>query len=175
MLFLTSNDDKFEEAKSILDVKIGRKDVDLKEIQAVEIEKVVKHKVNEAYKKLGEPVIVEDTGIFIEDWNRLPGALTKFFMENLGNEKICKMLNDERKVTAETYVCYRSSNVTKIFKGLVRGKIAKKPRGVGFGWDPIFIPRGYDKTFGEMDQSKKNSISMRRKALEKFKRWIEGR
>jgi len=172
MLFVTSNEGKFEEARSILDVELQRKGLEIEEMQAVEIEKVVRHKVNEAYERVEEPVIVEDTGLFIEDWNGLPGALTKFFLEKLGNEKICQILDEERKSSAETCVAYKDKENTKIFKGVVKGKIAEEPKGEGFGWDPIFVPKGHERTFGEMTTEEKNRLSMRNKALSKVRAYL---
>lgn len=175
MLFLTSNEGKFKEFEEILDVDLERKNIELEEIQAVEIKEVIKPKLTKAYERLNEPVIVDDTGIFIQDWNRLPGALSRFFMERLGNEKICQMLGEERKASVETYVGFKDEKNTKIFEGKVEGKIAKEPRGEGFGWDPIFIPEGYEKTFGEMTKEEKNRISMRKKALKKFNHYLGSR
>ena len=59
------------------------------------------------------------------------------------------------------------------FKGRINGSIAKKPKGKGFGWDPIFIPKNYNKTFGELTQEEKNKISMRAKAFKKFKKHFQ--
>jgi len=175
VVFVTSNEDKFKEFKKILDIDLRREDIDLEEIQAVEIDKVIKHKLSEAYERLEEPVLVEDSGLFIEDWNRLPGALTKFFMSKLGYGEVCEMLGNERSASAETYIGYKDEENTKIFKGKTDGTIPKEPRGEGFGWDVIFIPEGYDRTFGEMDKREKNNISMRKRALEKFVKWFENR
>ncbi|MFP4116370.1 MAG: non-canonical purine NTP pyrophosphatase [Candidatus Aenigmatarchaeota archaeon] len=173
MLFLTSNEGKFREVESIVDADLKRKSIELEEIQAIEVEDVIEHKLEEAYDRLKEPVIVEDTGLFFEDWGRLPGALTKFFMKALGNEKLCSMLGENRKAAAETYVGYKDGGVEKIFKGVIKGKIADRPRGEGFGWDPIFQPEGYGKTFGEMSQEEKNQISMRKKAFENLDEWLQ--
>ena len=174
MLFITSNEGKFEEFEEILDVELERKDIELDEIQAVEIEKVIEDKLNKAYKKFNKPLIVDDTGIFVGAWNRLPGALSRFFMEKLGNEKICEMLGEERRATVETYVGYKDKENTEIFRGVAEGRIAEEPKGEGFGWDPIFIPKEHKKTFGEMSKEEKNEISMRKKALEKLKEYLYG-
>ncbi|MFP4116710.1 MAG: RdgB/HAM1 family non-canonical purine NTP pyrophosphatase [Candidatus Aenigmatarchaeota archaeon] len=175
LIFLTSNEDKFREVENILDRELERRDVELEEIQAVEIEEVIKHKLRQAYELLNEPVLVEDTGLFIHAWNRLPGALTKFFLKKLSSEKICGMVDENRKASAETYVGYKDGEDTRIFKGTVKGRITEEPRGEGFGWDPIFQPEGYERTFGEMPQEEKNQISMRKKALEKLNQYLSPR
>ena len=61
----------------------------------------------------------------------------------------------------------------KIVVGRLDGKISDEPRGgKGFGWDPIFIPDGYNKTFGEMEMEEKSKISMRKIALEELRAYL---
>ncbi|MFB6075546.1 MAG: RdgB/HAM1 family non-canonical purine NTP pyrophosphatase [Candidatus Aenigmatarchaeota archaeon] len=170
---VTSNEGKFREFKSILDVPLKRKNLDLEEIQSVDVGRVVKHKLKQAYEILGEPVIVEDTGLFIEDLNGLPGALVRFFLERMGNEGICSIVGDNKKAYAETCIGYMNSKDERMFKGRLEGKIVEEPRGnKGFGWGPTFLPKGERLTFGQMEKEKKNSISMRKKAIKKLEKYL---
>ena len=78
-----------------------------------------------------------------------------------------------RKANAITYLGIFNGQKYKLFKGEIEGKIARKPKGKnGFGWDPIFIPKGHSKTFAEMNPDEKNMISMRKQALTKLKKEI---
>jgi len=166
--FVTGSLDKLAEAERILAVPLKRRDMDLPEIQAVDVEEVVIHKAKYAYEALGEPVIVEDAGLFFTAWNGLPGALIKWFVKNVGSEGICKMIElfPTRVALAKTVVASYDGQV-HLFTGGVQGQIALAPRGVeGFGWDDIFIPDGTVKTFAEMTPSEKNKYSMRRQAFE---------
>jgi len=175
--FVTSNKNKFREFKRILgkDLKIELRQVKLAldEIQAIKVREVVKHKAKEAFKKLKKPVIVEDTGLYFDEWNGLPGALAKWFDRAIGYRNLCSLLRKNRKATAETVIGFFDGKNYREFKGRVRGRISKKPQGTtNFGWDIIFIPEGYKETFAAMGE-KKHEISMRKIAVEKLKRFLK--
>ncbi len=171
LFFVTQNKNKVKEFGEILGFNIKQADVEAEEIQAVEVEKVAEYKAREAFKKLGKPVIVEDTGLYFKEWNGLPGALAKFFGEKLGWQGLADLLGEEREALAKTVIGFFDGKEYKSFSGSIEGSISEKALGEnGFGWDVIFIPHGFDKTFAEIEN--KNSISMRRKALEKFKDFL---
>lgn len=117
-------------------------------------------------------MLVEDTGLEFAAWNRLPGALIKWFLDTVGNEGILKILTGEtnRKAVAKTAVGFFGGTQTRIFVGEVSGTVPETVRGTGgFGWDPIFVPDGHEKSFAEMTPAEKNAISMRKFALERMK------
>ena len=174
ILFVTRNENKLKEAREILgsSFMVDSVDLDLFEIQAIDGQKVVESKIKEAYQKIGQPLIVEDNQLYFKAWNGLPGALIHWFLEAVGCEGICKMMQDEkdRRVEAVVVIGYYNGTELEFFKGSIAGTISMEPRGeFKFGWDPIFIPKGYDQTFGEMGIEEKNKISMRRMALELLK------
>lgn len=147
--------------------------MDLDEIQAIDVKKVVEHKTKQAFKIIKRPVITEDTGLYFEEWHGLPGALAKFFDQSIGYKNLCQMLKSNRQAKAQTVIGYFDGKRYQSLIGEVKGMIAKKPRGKNnFGWDVIFIPDGYKKTYAELTNKEKNKISMRRKAVEKFKKYI---
>lgn len=174
--FITGNKNKLREATQILDVDIVSQELDLREIQDVDLEKVVEEKLMHGYEMLKKPVMVEDTGLFFNALNGFPGALIKLLIERIGREGIVKMLKgfEDKTATAKCAVGFtKDGKDLKIFIGKIEGEIVN-PKGVsGFGWDPIFQPKGYDKTFAEMNSEEKNAISHRFKALEKFKDFLE--
>ncbi len=170
---VTSNKDKFREFRQILGIDLKRADLELEEIQAIEVEKVIMSKTKQAFGKIKEPVICEDSGLYFEEWGGLPGALIKLFEENLGYGKICELLSENRKALAKTVVSYFNGKNYQSFIGKIEGKIAKTPQGKGgFGWDTIFIPKGFENTFAQMSLEQKNEISMRRIAAEKLKKFL---
>jgi XTP/dITP diphosphohydrolase len=174
--FVTGNEDKLKEAEAILGRKLARIDLDIDEIQEIDLDRIVRCKASSAYEKIKKPVLVEDTGIFILSLNGFPGALIKWMLKSVGVEGICKLMKDEknREVIAKTYFCLYNGKKHHIFTGQLKGKIAKKPQGeAGFGWDPIFIPEGYKKSFAQMKSEEKNKISMRKIALEKLKNFLD--
>ncbi|MDD4738181.1 MAG: RdgB/HAM1 family non-canonical purine NTP pyrophosphatase [Candidatus Pacebacteria bacterium] len=166
MILVTGNKNKIKEFEYILGFKIENIDLELEEIQSIDVEEVARHKARTAYNILQKPVIVEDTGVYFEELNGLPGALIKFFVKNLSLEKICSLIGENRK--AKTIACIVSFDGEKeiIVKGETKGDIARHPRGNnGFGWDPIFIPEGYSKTFAELTSEEKQSKFMRQEAI----------
>lgn len=172
-VFVTGNADKVREFEEILKIKLNNKSIDLVEIQSTNVSDVTKHKVKEAFDKIGKPVIVEDTGLFIYDINDFPGALIKFYLRDLGCDGICRF-HAGSYARAETVIGYYNGNQMRLFKGSVKGTLAIEPKGTnGFGWDNIFIPNGQSKTYAEMTADEKNKYSMRRIALEEFKSFID--
>lgn len=172
--FITGNKGKLEEAKSILPEVIAL-DIDLPEIQEIDAHRVIQAKLEEASKYNDGEFIDEDTSLYFDVLNRLPGPLIKWFMKTLGNDGlydlVLKMGNN--KAVAKTIIGYSDKNgKVEFFEGAIEGEVVE-PRGEGFGWDPIFKPSGFDKTFGEMDSDEKNAISMRKIAFEKLKNYLE--
>jgi XTP/dITP diphosphohydrolase len=173
IIFVTSNKGKAREYERILDRKISLCPLELLEIQAIEVEEVVTDKVSRAYDKLKKPVFIEDTGLYLEGMNGLPGALIKHFLERLSLQEICDLVKNERRALAKTCVAYQDGSSSVCFSGEIRGSITAKPRGAGgFGWDAIFVPEGQEKTFAEMSEEEKSLISMRAIAGKKFKQFL---
>ena len=170
--FVTSNRNKFREVECMLGSELVMKPLDIPEVQAVEVKEVVTEKAKRAYEKIEKPLIVEDTGLYINALNGFPGALTKWMLERVGYEGVCKMLDGyrDRSAYAETCICLNDGKRCRVFSGKVYGTIPRHPRGDnGFGWDRIFVPNGHKKTFGEMGMDQKNSMSMRAEAARKLK------
>ena len=174
--FITGNENKVREAKQILSINLVSEKLDLRELQAVELEDVIEEKLRHGYEILKKPVMVEDAGLFFNALNGFPGALIKMLIERAGREGIVNILKNfkDKTAVAKCAVGYtKDGKDLKVFIGEVKGKIVE-PRGEsGFGWDPIFQPEGYDKSFAEMSAEEKNSISHRFKALKKFKEFLK--
>jgi non-canonical purine NTP pyrophosphatase (RdgB/HAM1 family) len=170
---VTGNVNKVREASEILGLELEQVTLnDLYEVQTNDLNDLVRDKLHQAYKKLQQPVLVEDSGLLFSAWNGLPGALVKWFETSVGCEGMLKMLEpfDNREAWAVCYVALQDGSDIMVAKGEVRGSIARHIRGNnGFGWDVIFIPEGYDRTYAEMAPEEKNSISHRRKAFENLK------
>ncbi len=176
ILFASSNKDKIREIQSILGRPVHQVDVDLDEVQAIDVDSVIEHKAQQAFAKLGKPVLVEDTGLSLHQWNNLPGALIRWFMKTVGNTGFCKMLTafDDLGATAKTSIGYYDGTNFLVFSGSIDGEIVREPRGdQGFGWDPIFQPNGTGKTFAEMTSAEKDAISMRKVATEKLRDYLD--
>lgn len=173
---VTQSAGKLEEFNKIMGSEIKPILIDLPEIQSIDVKEVVRAKLIKAYEIAKEPVIVEDTGVYIKAWNNFPGALIKWMIQTVGISDICKMLDNfnSRDAYAETVIGIHNGEKQTFFYGIVNGKISNKPQGSGgFGWDQIFIPDNEDKTFGEMELDEKNKFSMRKKAIIKIMEYFE--
>lgn len=174
MIFVTGNHQKLKEFEEILGIKLNHSDLDLDEIQSIEVEEVAEHKARQAYELLKEPVIVEDTGLYFEELNGLPGAFIKFFVKKLTLERIASLIKENRKARAVTCIAYFDGEELKTFIGETKGEVVEGPKGEnGFGWDPIFIPEGYERTFAELTDEEKTSRFMRKEAIKKLKDFFD--
>jgi XTP/dITP diphosphohydrolase len=171
-LFVTSNPNKAREAAEILGVEMRSVGLDLPELQALDVAQVAVAKAAAARATLGDPdspVLVEDSGLVIDAWNGLPGALTKWFLRSVGNEGLLKMLSGEENRSARAVCAVAialADGSVRVFVGEVEGNVAPEPRGSGgFGWDPIFVPEGHTETYAELGP-RKHEVSHRARALE---------
>lgn len=168
LYFITGNKNKFAEVKAVLP-DVEQLDIELPEIQEVDAKEIIKAKLAEAFKHHSGEFIVEDTSLYLECLNGLPGPLIKWFLQTIGNNGLARitevMLN--KNAVAKTIIGYaRNQREVYYFEGVVPGLVVS-PRGeTKFGWDPIFVPDGQTKTFAEMTKEEKNAISMRRKAVD---------
>ncbi|OGK17245.1 hypothetical protein A2690_02250 [Candidatus Roizmanbacteria bacterium RIFCSPHIGHO2_01_FULL_39_12b] len=176
LTFITGNISKAQEISYHLDFPLLHKKLDLLEIQSVNLIEIVTHKVDNAFKQIKFPVLVEDTSLTFTAFGKLPGPLIKWFLQELDNKGLCKMLDgySDRSAQAEVVFALHTGRAITLFSGTIRGTIAKTPRGVrGFGWDPIFIPEGWTKTWGEMTKEEKAQTSMRKIALAKLEKYLK--
>ena len=176
IVFITGNKNKLREAQEILEAPIINESLDLPEIQAINVEEVLRDKAKRAFEIIQKPLIVEDSGFHINSWNEFPGALIKWVLETKGCEGICKSMEnyENKNAKTKTGICYFDGNEFQLFFGEQKGKISKEPKGEnGFGFDEIFIPKGYEKTMAEMTPEEKNKMSMRAIAFRKFKEFLD--
>ena len=129
------------------------------------------------YKKTGVASFADDSGICIEALKWKPNIYSKRFINSFKNRDECFRFiinkvkkSGKNKAYFQTSICLTlKNNYHIIFEGRVSGKISHKILGVsGFGFDPIFVPGGYSKSFGELTNSYKNKISHRSIATNKL-------
>lgn len=170
--FASSNKNKFTEAKKILsnfNIDITFFKCNLTEIQSDVIENIALQKAIDAFALCKKPVIVEDDCICINSLNGFPGPYSSYVFKTIGNSGILNLVSKNRNAKFFSVIVYCDTAIKKIFSAELDGKISKKPYSKGWGYDPIFVPIGQTKTFGQLEN--KNEISHRFKALTKFARW----
>ena len=142
------------------------------EPQSESISEIAKAKANQAYAALRCPLIVDDTGLFIEELRGFPGPYAAYVQDSLGNTGILHLMNGvtNRCAYFATSIAYVDENGIQTFEGRVDGEITDIPRGTdGFGYDPIFSVDG--RTLAEMNMEEKNTVSHRARALFAFREW----
>jgi non-canonical purine NTP pyrophosphatase (RdgB/HAM1 family) len=172
---ITGNEGKAREFESLLGIEVTAVKEDLVEIQELDVVKVVERKAQDAYSKLRRPVLVDDTGLALKEWNGLPGALVAWFLEAVGPQGILRMAAgvSDRSATVTTALGYADEAGVRAFTGTLNGVLTTELRGEGgFGYDPIFLPEGHDRTFAEMSSEEKNEISHRRLAVDELRKGL---
>lgn len=175
---VTTNTGKMREFEELLGDYIELEQVKLEcpEIQSESLEEISCHSAIFACKVINMPVIVEDSGLFIHALKGFPGPYSSYVQKTIGNEGILKLMEGlkNRKAYFKSVIGFCMPDEEPVsFEGIVKGNISREIRGEeGFGYDPIFIPEGYSKTFGE-DKELKNRISHRKRAIENFVAWLE--
>lgn len=132
-------------------------------------------------KKGYSVVLADDTGLEVNALNGAPGVHSARYAGPEGNaqkniEKLLAQLKDATDRTARfvTVLCFIKEGEVYYFEGEVKGQITTMPTGnLGFGYDPVFLPDGFNKTFAQMTLEEKNAISHRKKALEKFLQYLQ--
>ncbi len=174
----TGNKHKVEEVSCVLkDYSIDVEAVNIKgiEIQADNVDKIAESSALRAAASSKLPIIVEDTGFFIDALNGFPGPYASYVHDTIGVAGALKLLEGvkSREATFRSAVAFSDSKETLSFIGESRGTIALRARGEqGFGFDSIFEPLdGTGKTFAETDLDEKCAISHRARAIRKFADW----
>jgi len=176
LTFITGNAEKVAQLSRHFSLPIDHQKLDVPEIQSSDVREVASHKAIKAYEMLGSPVLVEDTSLTFNAFEKLPGPFVKWFLESVGKEGMTRMLDgfDDRSAIAEVCFAVCDESGVHLFDGMTEGSIAERPRGnTGFGWDPVFIPNGYTETWGQMTHEQQHVTSMRRIALQKLQSYIE--
>ncbi|EHP69588.1 non-canonical purine NTP pyrophosphatase, rdgB/HAM1 family [Metallosphaera yellowstonensis MK1] len=170
---VTGNSHKFQEFQVIAGDKLKLSMINYPklEIQADSLEEIVRFSAVSLYSVFREPMILEDSGLFIEALHDFPGPYTNYVKRTLDCEGVLKLMEGvkDRKATFRSVIAYVDDGEMRLFKGEVEGSISLSRRGnAGFGFDPIFIPAGSSRTFAEMSVEEKSRISHRAMAMKRF-------
>ena len=177
LIFVTGNKSKAEQFTQFIGHPIPHHKIDVDEIQSLDLDEVIHHKAKAAYVSLQKPVLVEDTSLVFDAFKRLPGPLIKWFLQEVGNDGLCKLLGGySRSAVAHTSWAFFNGQKILTFRNEKRGTITDAPRGkAGFGWDPIFIPEGETKTYAEMNEEEMERSSLRRPVIREIGEFLKGK
>ena len=176
---VTGNSYKLNEITGILseyDIKVRGLDLPTEEIQSKSLRRIVLHKALSIMELMNPIYIVEDSGLFITALNDFPGPYSKYIYESIGCKGILKLMRgvEDRTAVFRTVVAaVILPNTVKLFEGEVSGHISRVEKGeYGFGFDPIFIPEGMNKTLAEVEMEEKNKVSHRGAAFRKLAEYL---
>ena len=188
MVVATNNAHKLKEIAAILGQEIEL--LSLKDIQcfadipetADTLEGNARQKAMYIYENYGMDCFADDTGLEVEALGGAPGVFSARYAgeghdSEANMQKLLKELagKENRKAQFRTVICLIRNGKEHLFEGIVKGEIIQEKRGgEGFGYDPIFVPEGYDLTFAELGDDVKNTISHRALAVEKLCQFLKG-
>jgi len=185
LLFVTGNHHKVKEANDILSrfgITLEMADCEKVEIQSDSLSDIASYAASLAANKIETPVVVEDSGLFINALSGFPGPYSAFVFKTIGCEGVLKLMSGMANGSREA--CFRCSvsfcmphSKPLAFEGVSEGAIALYERGSGgFGFDPVFVPsRGNGRSFSELSVEEKGSLSHRGAAFIKFAEWYSKR
>ena len=138
-------------------------------------------KANYVSINYGQDCFSEDTGLEVDALDGRPGVDTAYYAgpQRSAQDNMAKLLQElagqsDRSAQFRTVIALILNGTEYLFEGIVRGKITKQPKGTeGFGYDPVFIPEGYDQTFAEMSARDKNAISHRGRAVAQLQDFLQ--
>jgi len=181
IIVATSNKHKLREIRQILKgFQVAGLEMAVRENGKTFEENAIK-KAKAAFKKTSLLSIADDSGLMVDALDGRPGIKSARYAIPPTPENLCgKLLKAMRKYVTRNakFVCaiaiaFPNGKIV-VAKGIIHGRIAHEMRGNrGFGYDPVFIPKGFKKTFAEMPSTLKNKLSHRHKALVKVRRILE--
>lgn len=176
VVFVTTNPGKFREARAILrpyGVRLRWARRSLPEPQADELAEVARSKAASVRGFRGY-VLVEDSGLFIRSLSGFPGVYSAHFLRVWGFPPILELLRRRpRTAVFRSVAALRRGRTIRTFTGEVSGTIARRATGRnGFGYDPIFVPRGRRTTFGRLPPAFKNAVSHRARSMQQVGRYL---
>ena len=182
LVVATNNAHKLEEIAAILGDEmelLSLKDInchaDIPET-ADTLEGNARQKAMYIYENYGMDCFADDTGLEVDALNGAPGVYSARYAGDGHDSEanMQKLLHElegkkNRKAQFRTAICLIQEGKEYLFEGIVKGEIIQEKRGgAGFGYDPIFVPEGYEQTFAELGNDVKNTISHRARAVEKL-------
>ncbi|OPX61717.1 MAG: Non-canonical purine NTP pyrophosphatase [Methanoregula sp. PtaU1.Bin006] len=147
--------------------------LEVPEHRSSDVADIARGKAEYAYRQLKIPLIVDDTGFFIDALGGFPGPYAAYVLDTIGNAGILRLMEgvSDRKARFITGIAYADTNGIEVFTGTLEGKISFGPRGEnGFGYDPIFEIGTM--TLAEISLDEKSRISHRGRALSLFHDWF---
>lgn len=163
-VLVTGNRNKIQEARRLCGSRLDSVELDLPEIQSLDVHEILRAKAAAAFGEIEKPLLVEETALELAALNGFPGPLVKWLLAAVGAEGIARMAAAlaETAATARCTLLFFDGEREFLGEGTAPGELVLPARGeMGFGWDPVFQPRGQRLTFAEMAPEEKDRVSHR--------------
>ncbi len=186
LVFATHNTNKFTEVKALVPQHFQL--LSLTDIQCFDeieetgatLEENARIKADYVTKHYGLPCFADDTGLLVDALKGAPGVYTARYagLQKSADDNMEKLLrdlgnNENRNAHFKTVIALNLDKERYLFQGVVEGSITSRQMGEGgFGYDPIFKPLGFDRTFAELPLATKNEISHRGRAMTKLLQYL---
>lgn len=188
LVFATNNLHKLQEIRNLVSDNyqiVGLKEIGIQE-EIPENQDTIKgnaiEKAKYIFNKYHFPCFADDTGLEVDFLNGRPGVFSARYAGDgcSSDDNVNKLLTElrgsnNRIARFRTVIAFiENKDNVKLFEGIIEGHIAEQKKGSeGFGYDPVFIPEGYNESFAEMNLTFKNTISHRAKAMQEFIKYLE--
>lgn len=166
-VLVTGNAGKIAEARRLIGRDLEAVEVDLPEIQSLDLLAVLRAKGEEAWRRIGRPLVVEEAGLELAALHGFPGPLVKWMLDAVGAAGIAKTAQGlgDMRARARCALLYIDGERSLVAEGETSGTLVLPPRGTsGFGWDPVFQPVESNRTFGQLAGPEKDALSHRGRA-----------
>lgn len=182
LYYVTSNQGKFEEARRFFElhapsISLKQLKVELDELQDLDEQKVLRHKAAQAWQLVQKPLLVDDSGFYLEAYPKFPGTLAKPVMKSLGFDGFKALVEKNNNVVIFVTLGFVTSPTSVVtFYGQTKGHVICQPEDeanfVKFGFYSIFVPNDAEKTYYELRSiPEAQGFFHRNRALEKFLAW----
>ena len=178
LIYATTNKHKLAGAKQVLagtNINLTMPDKtlpDVPEIQSDDQQAVSVYKALKYYDLLKRPLVVMDSGLFIDELNGFPGVYTKYALDTIGIDRIIQLLGGGARAYTQRTITYFDGNKPQIFTLKLHGTLLKEPRGNnGRNYDKYFLPNGKNKTLAEMTDDKK--VELTAEVWKKLAAWLQ--
>lgn len=185
IIIVTSNNGKFEEIKRYIhqlapEITLEQSNIEVPEYQDMDIQTVALGKANHAWNILKKPLLIDDGGLYLEKYNKFPGAFSKYVYEGIGLEGIWMLAQEDPRAYFLNCMVYKDSeDAHHIFEGKNSGTLTAPTGSMAHKQLPfrsIFIPEGYTKTIDELwAANEDHHINHRFKAIEKLVNFLNER
>jgi len=142
------------------------------EIQADTLEETIAPGLKWLMERYNRPIMIDDSGLFVDALKGFPGVYSSYVFRTVGCDGILRLMEGVRNRSAKFECCIGflvPGKEPHMSKGVAKGSIAEKKAGTaGFGYDPVFVPEGFTKTYAQIGIPQKNKISHRGRAIALF-------